>query len=82
MSLKLALAEARQQAIGIKTRSALSSTLVTARNPIVVGLIVFGVLFAGLSLLLAIHALLHRDREILTWLPRPLRRRLIVEVRP
>ncbi len=82
MSLKLALAEARQQAIGIKTRSALSSVLVTARNPVVVGLIVFGVLFAGLSLLLAIHALLHRDREILTWLPRPLRRRLIVEVRP
>jgi hypothetical protein len=82
MNLKLALADARQQAIGIKTRSALGTAPVIARNPIVIGLMTFFVIFVGLSLLLATHAWLRRDAEVLGWLPRPLRRWLIVEVHP
>ena len=82
MNLKLALADARQQAIGIKTRSALGTAAVTARNPLVIGLMMFFLIFVGLSLLLATHAWLRRDAEVLSWLPRPLRRWLIVEVHP
>ncbi|SHM56532.1 hypothetical protein SAMN05216593_101552 [Pseudomonas asturiensis] len=80
MDLKLALADARQQAIGIKTRSALSSKPILARRPFMIGLLVFGVVFAGLSTLLAVHTWLSREAEVLGWLPRPLRRWLIVEV--
>lgn len=80
MDLKLALADARQQAIGIKTQSALSSKPIAARRPLIIGLLVFGVVFCGLSTLLAIHAWLSRGAEVLRWLPRPLRRWLIVQV--
>lgn len=82
MNLKLALADARQQAIGIKSRSALGAAPVIARNPIVIGLITFLVIFVGLSVPLAIHAWLRRDGQVLGWMPRPLRRWLIVEVQP
>ncbi|MDH0895930.1 MULTISPECIES: hypothetical protein [unclassified Pseudomonas] len=79
MNLKLALAEARQQAIGIKTRSALSSTPVKVRSPFWVGLFVFCATFAGLSLILATRLALRPEYRPVGWLPAPLRRRLILE---
>ena len=79
MNLKLALAEARQQAIGIKTRSALSSAPVKMRNPFWVGLFVFCATFAGLSLILATRLALRPEYRPMGWLPAPLRRRLILE---
>lgn len=82
MNLKLALADARQQAIGIRNRSALNNNPIIARNPLIVGFFTFFVLFAGLSVPLAIHAWLRRDAQVLGWMPRPLRKWLIVEVQP
>lgn len=82
MDLKLAQAEARQQAIGIKTRSAISSTPITARNPTWVGLGVFVLVAGVLSLSLGAHSALRRGRPVLPWLRGPLRRWLIVEVQP
>ncbi|WP_220815162.1 hypothetical protein [Pseudomonas paralcaligenes] len=79
MNLKLALAEARQQAIGIKTRSALSSTPVKVRSPFWVGLFVLCATFAGLSLILATRLALRPEYRPVGWLPAPLRRRLILE---
>ncbi|WP_166509792.1 hypothetical protein, partial [Escherichia coli] len=81
MNLKLALAEARRQAIGIKTRSALSGTPVKLRNPLWVGLFVFCASFAGLSLILIASLALQPERRVLAWLPTPLRQRLILEER-
>jgi hypothetical protein len=68
MNLKLAMAEVRQQAIGIKTRSALSAAPTAAHRPALVGFFVFVVIFAGLSVLLAIHVFVRRERDVLTWL--------------
>lgn len=82
MNLKLAMAEVRQQAIGIKTRSALSAAPTASHRPALVGAFVFAVFFAGLSVLLAIHIFVRRERDVLTWLPGQLRRLLIVEMRP
>lgn len=78
MNLKLALAEARQQAIGIKTRSALSNQPIKMRSPLWVGLFVFIATFAGLSLVLAARLLLQPLHRPLGWAPDWLRRRLIV----
>ena len=79
MNLKLAVAEARQQAIGIKTRSALSDQPINMRNPLWVGLSVLIATIAGLSLALATRLLLQPLHRPLGWAPGWLRRRLISE---
>ncbi|WAC46011.1 hypothetical protein OU997_07590 [Pseudomonas sp. SL4(2022)] len=80
VDLKLNHIVSRHQAIGLKTRSAVSASPVAARNPLIVGLASFAVTLIGLSVLLAIHVLLRKDRPVLPWLPHRLRRWLIVEV--
>lgn len=82
LNLKLAQAESRQLAIGVKTRSAVSTKPVTQRNPLTMGLAAFLLAFIGLSIVLAIHAFLRKEREVLPWLPRPFRRWLIVDPTP
>ena len=82
LNLKLAQAESRQLAIGVKTRSAVSTKPVTQRNPLTMGLAAFLLAFIGLSIVLAIHAFLRKEREVLPWLPRPIRRWLIVDPTP
>lgn len=79
INVKLAQAESRQQAIGVKTRSAISRMPVMQRNPLVMGGAAFALTFVALSILLALHVALSRERGVLTWLPRPMRRWLIVE---
>jgi hypothetical protein len=79
INLILTQAVSRNQGIGIKTRSAISSTPVAARNPLTVGVTAFLVTFFGLSVLLAIQVCLRKDRNVLPWMPRPLRRWLIVD---
>lgn len=79
MNLKLAMTEARQQAIGIKTRSALSSNSVKMRSPLWVGLFVFFAVFAGISLLLAARQALHPMHRPLGWAPERLRRLMLPE---
>ncbi|QXI26274.1 hypothetical protein [Pseudomonas vanderleydeniana] len=81
MNVKLTQAESRQQAIGIKTRSAISTAPVSLRNPLIMGVATFVLVFVALSILLALHVALHKGREVLLWLPRPIRSRLIVEPR-
>lgn len=79
INVKLAQAESRQQAIGIKTRSAISRMPVMQRNPLIMGGAAFALTFVALSILLALHVALSGERGVLTWLPRPMRRWLIVE---
>lgn len=80
INLHLAQVESRQQAIGIKTRSAISTVPVAQRNPLTMGLVAFLLAFVGLSIALAIHQLLRKEREALPWLPQPIRRWLILEM--
>ena len=82
INLKLAQAESRQLAIGVKTRSAISTAPIAQRNPLTMGLAAFLLAFVGLSIGLAVHVLLRKEREVLPWLPRPLRRWLIVDSAP
>lgn len=79
INVKLAQAESRQQAIGIKTRSAISTMPVMQRNPLIMGGAAFALTFVALSILLALHVALRREQGVLTWLPRPMRRWLIME---
>ncbi|GAC1032243.1 hypothetical protein thsps21_30710 [Pseudomonas sp. No.21] len=79
INIKLAQAESRQQAIGIKTRSAISTMPVMQRNPLVMGGAAFVLTFVALSILLALHVALSRELDVLTWLPRSMRRWLIVD---
>lgn len=81
INLKLTQAESRQQAIGIKTRSAISSAPVSLRNPRVMGVAAFVLVFVALSIMLALYVALHKGRDVLLWLPRPIRSRLIGEPR-
>jgi hypothetical protein len=82
IGLLLAQAESRQQAIGIKTRTAISSEPVSQRNPLTMGLVAFLLVFVALSIALALVAGLRRERGVLLWLPRPIRRWLIVDPAP
>lgn len=79
INIKLAQAESRQQAIGIKTRSAISTMPVMQRNPLIMGGAAFALTFVALSILLALHVALSREQGVLTWLPRRMRRWLIME---
>lgn len=81
INVKLTQAESRQQAIGIKTRSAISTAPVPPRNPLIVGVAAFVLVFVALSIVLALSVSLHKERGVLLWLPRPIRSRLIVEPR-
>lgn len=80
INLNLAQVVSRQQAIGIKTRSAISTSPIAARNPWGVGFVAFCATFIALSILIAIHVLLRKDRALLHWMPHILRRWLIVEL--
>jgi len=82
VNLMLTQAMSRNQGIGIKTRSAISSTPVAARNPLGIGIIVFLATFFGLSILLAIHVCVRKDRDVLPWIPRQIRHWLIVDAAP
>lgn len=81
IALKLTQAESRQQAIGIKTRSAISTAPVPLRNPLIMGAAAFVLVFVALSIMLALYVALHKERDVLLWLPRAIRSRLIVEPR-
>lgn len=79
INVKLAQVELRQQAIGIKTRSAISTMPVMQRNPLAMGGAAFALTFVAFSIVLALYVALSRERGVLTWLPRPMRRWLIMD---
>lgn len=79
INIKLAQAESRQKAIGIKTRSAISATPVAHRNPLAVGLAAFLLVFVTLSIILAIRVSLRKERGVLLWLPGSIRAWLITD---
>lgn len=82
INVKLAQAESRQQAIGIKTRSAISTAPVAQRNPLTMGIVAFLLVFMALSIVLALYVSLRKGRGVLLWLPGAIRSRLIVESLP
>lgn len=79
INVKLAQAESRQKAIGIKTRSAISATPVAHRNPLTVGLAAFLLVFVTLSIILALRVSLRKERGVLLWLPGSIRSWLITD---
>lgn len=79
INVKLAQAESRQKAIGIKTRSAISATPVAQRNPLAVGLAAFLLVFVTLSIILALRVSLRKERGVLLWLPGSIRAWMITD---
>lgn len=80
LNTELDLAQARYEAIGSKSRSALSLEPIPARNPLVVAVMVFLFVFGALSAWLAIHVWLRGANPVLGWLPSRIRPYLINEI--